>query len=136
MLDRATRRPMTALIAEDDAGQSALGAMMLREFDLEVDEVRSAEEAIECLCNRSGQVTLLIADIHLSGAMDGIALAHRVSVLWPGVSVIVTSGRPGMCPSDLPARATYIPKPWRALDIVAVAERASRADHTLRAVRL
>ena len=95
MLDRATRRPMSALIVEDDAGQSALGAVMLREFDLEVDQVRSAEEAIACLCDRSGQVTVLLADIQLPGPMDGLALAHRVAVLWPSVSVIVTSGHGG-----------------------------------------
>lgn len=136
MEHRTRKHAMSALIVEDDAGQSALGAAMLREFDLEVDQVRSAEEAIARLCGRSGEITVLLADIRLPGAMDGLALAHRVSVLWPAVSVIVTSGRQDVQPSDLPPRATFIPKPWRALDIVAVAERASRADHTVRAVQL
>lgn len=136
MEHRTPKPAMSALIVEDDVGQSALGAMMLKEFDLEVDQVRSAEEAIACLCGRSGQITVLLADIHLSGVMDGLALAHRVSVLWPAVSVIVTSGDGDIQASDLPPRATFIPKPWRALDIVAVAERAARADHTVRAVQL
>jgi len=78
---------------------------------------------------------VVLADVNLAGATNGIALAHRVAVLWPAVSVIVTSGDPGACLGDLPPRATYIPKPW-ALDIVAAAERASRADHSVRAVEL
>ena len=126
----------TALIVEDDLGQSELGAMMLEEFDLRVEQVRSAEEAIAHLCERSGEITVLLADVRLAGEMDGLALAHRVAVLWPGVSVIVTSGQGHVAAGDLPARATFIPKPWRALDIVAAAEEASRADHSLRAVPL
>lgn len=130
------QRAITALIVEDDLGQSELGAMMLEEFDLQVAQVRSAEEAIEHLCKRSGEITVLLADVRLAGEMDGLALAHRVSVLWPGVSVIVTSGHDHVAAADLPAQATFIPKPWRALDIVAIAEEAARADHSLRAVPL
>lgn len=127
---------MSALIVEDDAAQSELGAAMLGEFDLHVEQVQSAEDAIEHLCERSGQVTVLLADINLPGKMDGLALAQRVAVLWPAVSVIITSGRPEVPAAELPERATFIPKPWRALDIVAVAERAARADHTVRSVQL
>lgn len=132
-----THRPrMSALIVEDDHGQSELGAAILREFDLTVEQVRSAEEAINYLCSKAGEISVVLADVNLAGAMNGIALAHRVAVLWPALSVIVTSGDPGACLGDLPPRATYIPKPWRALDIVAAAERAFRADHSVRAVEL
>lgn len=132
----ADRGRWTALIVEDDAGQSELGALMLREFDLDVAQVTSAEAAIDHLCRESGAVTVLLADINLAGPMDGLALAHRVAVLWPSISVIVTSGGPVLKPPALPAGATFVGKPWRALDIVAVAERASRADHSVHAVRL
>jgi DNA-binding NtrC family response regulator len=127
---------MTALIVEDDLGQSQLGAVMLEQFDLTVRQVRTAEEAIDHLCRERGEVTLLLADIQLPGAMDGLALARRVAVLWPSVSLIVTSGRPAVGAGELPDRATYIPKPWRALDIVAVAERAARRHPSVRTVQL
>ena len=132
----AGRGRWTALIVEDDPGQSELMALLLREFDLEVAQAGSAEEAIDHLRAESGAITVLLADINLPGPMDGLALAHRVSVVWPSISVIVTSGGPALNATALPPRATFVAKPWRPLDIVAAAERASRADHSVRAVRL
>ena len=125
-----------ALIVEDDPLQSVLGAAMLEEFDLSVRQVPTAEDAIEHLRDRSGEVTVVVADVNLPGAMDGISLAQRVAVLWPGISVIVTSGDQGERLCCLPDRCVYVPKPWRALDIVSAAERAARADHSVHAVRL
>jgi DNA-binding NtrC family response regulator len=126
---------MSALIVEDDRGLSALGASMLEEFDLRVEQVQTAEEAIDHLRSDAGSIAILVADIHLPGGMDGLALAHSVSVLWPSITVIVTSGELGRHDA-LPDRAVFIPKPWRALDIVAAAERAARADHSVHSIRL
>ena len=126
----------TALIVEDDLGLSDLCADMLREFDLRIEQVASAEAAIDHLCERSGDITVLVADVRLSGAMTGVALAHRVSVLWPSISLIVTSGAPLDEAETLPERAVFVQKPWRALDIVAAADRAARADHSVHAVLL
>jgi DNA-binding NtrC family response regulator len=125
-----------ALIVEDDAAQSELGAVMLEEFDLCVRQVQTAEDAIEHLRDRSGEVTVVLADVNLPGPMNGMSLARHVSVLWPGISVIVTSGDPGAHLCELPEQCVYVPKPWRPLDIVAAAERAARADHSVHAVRL
>jgi DNA-binding NtrC family response regulator len=125
-----------ALIVEDDAVQSELGAVMLEELDLQVRQVQTAEDAIEHLRERGGEVAVVVADINLPGAMDGVALAHSVSVLWPTISVIVTSGDPGQRLSRLPNSCVYVPKPWRPLDIVAAAERAARADHSVHALHL
>ena len=125
-----------ALIVEDDLAQSELGAAMLEEFDLSVRQVQNAEDAIEHLRERSGEVTVLVADVNLPGPMDGMALARSVAVLWPSISVIVTSGELGERFRDLPDGCVYVPKPWRPLDIVAAAERAARADHSVHGVHL
>jgi DNA-binding NtrC family response regulator len=125
-----------ALIVEDDTAQSELGAVMLEELELTVRQVQTAEDAIEHLRSKSGEVTVLVADVNLPGPMDGVSLARSVSVLWPGISVIVTSGDPGERLGDLPESCVYVPKPWRPLDIVTAAERASRADHSIHAVHL
>ena len=125
-----------ALIVEDDLAQSELGAAMLEEFDLSVRQVQTAEDAIEHLRERSGEVTVLVADVNLPGPMDGMALARSVAVLWPSISVIVTSGELGERFHDLPDGCVYVPKPWRPLDIVAAAERAARADHSVHGVHL
>lgn len=123
-----------ALIVEDDAAQRELGAVMLEEFDLRVRQVETAEDALEEL--RSGDVAVLVVDVNLPGAMDGVSLARSVSVLWPAISVIVTSGDPGQRLAELPRGCVYVPKPWRPLDIVAATERAARADHSVHAIQL
>ncbi|NNM72176.1 response regulator [Enterovirga aerilata] len=132
----APHRKPIALIVEDDLAQCELGAALLEELDLSVRQVQTAEDAIQHLRDRSGEVTVLVADVNLPGPMDGVSLARSVSVLWPGISVIVTSGAPGGRLGDLPPNCVYVPKPWRPLDIAAAAERAARADHSVHAVRL
>lgn len=129
-------RRQRALVVEDDRCISELGAAMLEQFDLAVDQVSTAEEAIEHLRAWGGRVAVLLVDIHLPGSMDGLALARGVSVLWPSITLILTSSDPGRRPERMPERAVYVPKPWRALDIVAVAERAARQDHSIRSLRL
>lgn len=125
-----------ALIVEDDGGQSELGALMLEEFDLSVRQLSTAEDALDHLRQDGGSVAMVVADIGLPGPMDGLALARSVSVLWPSVSVIVTSGGPSPDSADLPDGCVFVPKPWRALDIVAAAERAARINHSVHAVQL
>lgn len=127
---------MGALIVEDDRGMSELGAAMLREFDLDVAQVTSAEAALDHLVGHPDRIGVVVIDIQLLGPMNGMDLAHRISVLWPTISLIVTSGHFASHELALPARAVFIPKPWRPLDIVAAAERAARADHSVQGVRL
>ena len=135
-MTNAHRTRTIALIVEDDAGQSALGAEMLAEFDLDVRQVSNAEDAIEELRVSAGGISVVVADVNLPGGMDGVSLARSVSVLWPGVSVIVTSGDPGDRLADLPESCCFVPKPWRPLDIVEAAERAARRDHSVHSVVL
>jgi CheY-like chemotaxis protein len=127
---------MRALVVEDDVRIRDLGAMLLQEFGLAVDQVGTAEEAIAYLREWGGEIAVLLADIHLPGPMDGVALARSVSVLWPSITVIVTSADPFYRTDDMPAGTVYVSKPWRALDIVAIAEQASRQDHSVRSIRL
>lgn len=130
------RHRMTALIVDKDISQCDLGALVFDAFDIAVERVGTAQEAIDHLVDHSGKVMVLLADADLCGGIDGVALARRVAVLWPAMSVILTTSASDAAPSDLPPRAVCLTKPWRPLDIVAAAERASRADHTVRSVRL
>ena len=130
-----------AIVVEDDAGRSDLGAAMLREFDLAVEQVRSGEEAIARLCHRAGDVAVVIASAELAGRMNGIGLARRVSILWPQVNVIITqetspSSADSATDSDPPGRVVYMPSSSLPLDLVAATERAVRQDHSVHALKL
>jgi CheY-like chemotaxis protein len=114
-----------ALIVEDDPDLRVLAAALLEESDLRVVECEDAEQAFAALCRQAEDIALIFADIRLPGLLDGVDLAQRVSVLWPHVTMIVTSGYPGERVKALPDHVVYLPKPWLALDVLMQAEQAT-----------
>jgi CheY-like chemotaxis protein len=116
--------PHVALVVEDDMEVRSLAATLIEETDLDVVEAESAEEALDYLRRHARRVALLFTDIRLPCMMDGIDLAQKVRRTWPWIRVVVTSGHDERI-DDLPGGALYMPKPWRALDVLIEAERAS-----------
>ncbi|WP_246215830.1 response regulator [Microvirga makkahensis] len=116
--------PHLALIVEDDPDVRALAAVLLEETPLDVVEVDSAEAALDCLQERGGEVAMMFADVRLPGEMDGVQLAKAACKLWPTIRIVLTSGDPGIRLDDLPECVTFMPKPWRGLDILVHAEKA------------
>jgi CheY-like chemotaxis protein len=116
-------KPM-ALIVEDDATVRELAAALLEESDLRVVECEDAEEALATLCRHGEEVAMIFADVRLPGLLDGVDLALRVKVLWPRISMVVTTGFPGDRVQELPENVVYMPKPWLALDVLMQAEHA------------
>jgi hypothetical protein len=70
---------------------------------------------------------MMFADVHLPGLIDGVQLARAACTLWPTIRIVLTSGDPGACPGDLPECGTFMPKPWRGLDVLVQAEKALHA---------
>lgn len=113
-----------ALVVEDDPQIRALAETLLEETELDVIGCDSAEAALTVLQARGGDVALVFADVRLAGAMDGLQLARAVATLWPRARLVVTSGH-GIRRPDLPSEAVFIAKPWRPLDVLVEAERAT-----------
>jgi DNA-binding response OmpR family regulator len=120
-IDRAAS---VALVVEDDAEIRHLAAALLEESELRVIECESAEAALSVMQRLGPSIALVFVDIRLPGLIDGLDLACLVRTHWPHVNVIVTSGEPGDHLARLPDGAAYMPKPWRALDILIAAERS------------
>jgi DNA-binding NtrC family response regulator len=112
-----------ALVVEDDAAVRDLATAVLEETDLGVIACESAEDALSVLEREDVTVALLFADVRLPGEMDGLSLAEAVGRRWPDVRVVVTSG--AARDVALPDRAVFMQKPWRALDVLVQAERAT-----------
>ncbi|MFC6776001.1 response regulator [Methylobacterium gregans] len=113
-----------ALVVEDEPQIRDLAETLLEETELAVIGCDSAEAALRVLQERGGDVALVFADVRLAGAMDGLQLAHAVATLWPRARLVITSGH-GVSRPDLPPEAVFIQKPWRPLDVLVEAERAS-----------
>lgn len=116
-------RPPMALVVEDEIDQADLVAAILEEAGFETVEAADAEEALACLTKNGPRVTLLFTDVRLPNGRDGIDLARIVDRDYPWIRILVTSGAADPKLSDLPDGATFMPKPWRALEVLVEAER-------------
>ena len=117
-----------ALIVEDNAELRTLAATLLEEAEFEVVEVGSGEEALHYLYHHAEEVAFLFADVRLPYLLSGVDLAHRVQLKWPWIRTVLTSGAP--LEGDLyeaPKDVQFMPKPWRALDVLVEAEKAAKA---------
>jgi CheY-like chemotaxis protein len=107
----------TILIVEDDPLLRADTLATLEDAGLQVIDKADADEALGFLLENSTDVAAVFTDIHMPGHSDGVHLAEVITRHWPHIGVIVTSGavRPLR---GLPARVHFMPKPWRAADVV------------------
>ena len=102
--------------------QRELVVVLLEESEMGVIQCDSAEGALRVLEQTDGCVSMLFTDVNLAGKIDGVELAHFAKQRYPNIHVIVTSGHAP--PKSLPEGATFIPKPWRPLDVLREAERS------------
>ena len=125
--DQAKPANRTALIVEDDADQRWLTATLLQENGFDTVECESAEAALATMLLRGREVCMVFADLRLSAAMDGVDLARELKMRWPHLTVVLTSGNPGVRLVHLPPGVEFLPKPWEPLNLLSVACRARSA---------
>ena len=109
-----------ALVVEDDPDQRNLLSVLLEEAEFHVFTCESAEAGLRLLDKYGSAMSMLVTDVQLAGNMTGADLAYVAKHRHPNLSVIVTSGS---AEPLLPSDTLFMPKPWRALDILRVAER-------------
>lgn len=113
---------LVALIVEEDSELRQQASTLLEESALDVITCESAEAALSVM-QRRHEIALIFADVRLAGLIDGVDLARMVAHHWPDTKVIVT-GDPVDRIDGLPTEAAYMPKPWRALDVLIAVEQA------------
>lgn len=109
----------TALVVEDDDDERALVGALLEECDMTVVECATAEAAAAAMEHLRDSLTMMFVDVNLAGYMNGVELAQFARRKYPHVSVVLTSG--AHVP-EIPPDTTFMQKPWRALDLLRVAE--------------
>ena len=105
-----------ALVVDDDATQREMVAMLLEENEMGVVQCDSAEAALRVLDRIGSLCSILFTDVSLAGKIDGVELAHFVKQQFPNIHVVVTSGVARR--RNLPEGTTFMPKPWRPLDVL------------------
>ena len=97
------------LLVEDDMLQREVMAELLRDEGFEVVECSTAEAAELIIATSGTELRALITDNRLSGSMSGVELAEYARGRYPGLNIIVMSGK--QVPK-LPARTTFLQKPF------------------------
>jgi DNA-binding response OmpR family regulator len=85
---------MDVLLVEDEHLVREMLAEDLSDTGLEVTKAPSAEAALSAAGQADRPPAVLVTDINLGGGMDGIALAEEARRRWPGVGVVVMTGKP------------------------------------------
>jgi CheY-like chemotaxis protein len=81
------------LVAEDEALVRFVIVDALEDAGFDVIEAEHAEAALGVLQIHAARIHVLFTDIHMPGAMDGLALAHHAATRWPKIALLLTSGR-------------------------------------------
>ncbi len=102
---------MVVLAVEDEPIVRMSMADFLDDAGFKVFEAVNADEAIALLQARS-DVQVVVTDIEMPGSMNGLELARVVRVRWPGVGIVVTSGRVRPGPDDLIDKVVFLSKPY------------------------
>jgi CheY-like chemotaxis protein len=98
------------LVVEDDVLIRLSLAEWLRYERHEVLEAASGDEAV-VLVESTMEIDVVVTDVEMPGALDGIGFAALMRRLRPGVPVIIVSGRPPS--ADIGAVATaFFRKPY------------------------
>ena len=101
---------LSILIVEDDAMVREVTVLMLADAGHTVHEAADGAAAMLFLTTH-GPVDLLITDINMP-EMDGLELGREAGQRWPGMPVLLVSGRP-----QPPGLKEFMAKPfgWDAL---------------------
>jgi two-component system, response regulator PdtaR len=103
------------MIVDDDVFERMGASYMFSDAGYRVLEAESADEALQFL-ESTADVRLLFTDVSMPGLMSGADLAHRVAERWPGIGIIITSGRPQ--PKPLPLGAQFHAKPYQPTNVL------------------
>jgi CheY-like chemotaxis protein len=118
MQRQACSRPVV-LIVEDEAVVRLMAVSLIEDAGFDAIEASSAAEAIPILENRS-DIWVVFTDVQMPGSIDGIQLAHLISVRWPSIKIIAASGRLRLRDDDLPAGGRYLHKPYEVSDLIGI----------------
>jgi two-component system, response regulator PdtaR len=111
------QKKQVVLVVEDEPLIRLNTIDALEEEGYAVAEAENAEAALKVLEARS-DVRLLFTDVHMPGALDGMALARQVHARWPHILLIITSGRRRPNRAEIPDDGRFLAKPYRAKQLV------------------
>jgi CheY-like chemotaxis protein len=122
------------LVVEDDVFERMGASDMFIDAGYPVLEAGNADAALR-LFETDADIGLLFTDVSMPGSMSGADLARHVAARWPGVGIILASGRPR--PDRLPPSMRFHEKPYAPTAVLRQAREMMRplGDSAFQAIR-
>jgi CheY-like chemotaxis protein len=130
MMSLAPDQPVV-LIVEDQVLVRMTAHDLLSDAGFHVIEAANGEEALRVLEARP-DLAVVISDIEIGGGIDGLELAKRIEEGWPGIGVILVSGRMIPAAHELPKGSVFLAKPYPLSRLVEQAR--TMADQAMQGV--
>jgi DNA-binding NtrC family response regulator len=102
----------SVLIVDDEPTVRMVLTEMLSETEFEALEAESASQALHTLRKAGAGISVLVTDVRMPGALNGLDLAKFARNSWPWIKVIVTTGFPESAQQEMPQNVRFLPKPW------------------------
>jgi CheY-like chemotaxis protein len=106
-----------ALVVDDNALILMHACDIMEEAGFRWYDAVTGDEAIALLTQRAESITLLFSDVEMPGPTNGFALAHHAAEHWPWIDIIIASGRISPFAGDMPAKASFIAKPYTTKEV-------------------
>ncbi len=115
-MSEALPRP-TVLVVEDDAVTRHAAVAMVTDAGFSAREATNGNEAIRLLDREVG-IRVVVTDIDMPFGIDGIKLAACIHRRWPGIGIVITSGKVRPKDGDVPAQGRFIRKPYSEKQVI------------------
>jgi CheY-like chemotaxis protein len=125
--------PLTGwvIVVEDDPTLRVLIVEILADIGIYSMDFATADDALTYLLGSQSGCPLVIADYGLPGQIQGAEFIEMVKAKWPSTAAILTSGYE-LNSSHIPAKTTYLHKPWSLDDLVMAVANLLQPGHPLR----
>jgi two-component system cell cycle sensor histidine kinase/response regulator CckA len=124
-VDDLPRGTEQVLLVEDEEPVRRAVTGILRACGYQIHAAASGAEALEAWPALRAQIDLVITDVIMPGGMTGVELAARLTADRPDLALVFTSGyRAAGATDELPAGATFVPKPFDRARLATAVRRA------------
>ena len=108
---------VVVLVVEDEPLVRMHAVDLLEDEGFTVIEAGTGDEGLAFLHARP-DIDVLFTDVEMPGSLDGLALARQTVLHFPGVCVLIVSGRALPTKEQLASGACFFSKPYRGQAIV------------------
>lgn len=109
--------PRTVLVVEDDAIIRMSAVASLEDAGLDVLEAANCVEALVLLA-RHAEIRVMVTDVRMPGAMDGLTLVSLVCRDHPLIRAVVVSGNATATQAYMAGAAMFMTKPYLTPELV------------------